>query len=102
MCPLYPLHIALLYLCLLLPFLLALVDGAESLAGWRLSFSQDKIGDKTDKFRELTSRQFEVECDNCVQDRGGNYKLKLKNENPRIAFMQYGDIVQVRNDHFGF
>jgi hypothetical protein len=28
-----------LYFCLLLPLLLAVVQGAESLAGWRLNFS---------------------------------------------------------------
>lgn len=33
MCPLYPFHIIILYLCLLLPLLLAVVQGAEELSG---------------------------------------------------------------------
>ena len=32
MCPLYPLHIVLLYLCLILPLLLAVVQGSEELS----------------------------------------------------------------------
>ena len=57
--------------------------------------SADKIGNKNDKFPELTSRQFELECGDCVQDLDTAYKLKLKNEHPRNAFLQYGDIEQV-------
>jgi hypothetical protein len=33
-----------LYFCLLLPLLLAVVQGAESLAGWRLNFSVPRYG----------------------------------------------------------
>jgi len=94
MCPLYPLHIALLYLCLLLPLLLAVVDGADVLASWKLSFSQTVIGNKTDHLRELTSKQFEVQCQDCVQDPSSNYKLILKNEDPRIAHLQLGSYHQ--------
>jgi len=36
MCPLYPFHIIILYLCLLLPLLLAVVQGAEELSGLKL------------------------------------------------------------------
>ena len=95
MCPLYPLHIALLYLCLLLPLLLAVVDGADVLASWKLSFSQTVIGNKTDHLRELTSKQFEVQCQDCVQDPSSNYKFILKNEDPRIAHLQLGSYHQV-------
>jgi hypothetical protein len=35
----YILHFPVLYFCLLLPLLLAVVQGAESLAGWKLNFS---------------------------------------------------------------
>ena len=41
MCPLYPLHLALLYLCLALPLLVAVVDG--SLATWQLAFSRNQV-----------------------------------------------------------
>jgi len=37
MCPLYPFHIIILYLCLLLPLLLAVVQGAEELSVLKLS-----------------------------------------------------------------
>ena len=37
MCPLYPFHIIILYLCLLLPLLLAVVQGAEELSGIKIS-----------------------------------------------------------------
>ena len=43
MCPLYPLHLALLYLCLALPLLVAVVDG--SLATWQLAFSRNQVSD---------------------------------------------------------
>ena len=36
MCPLYPFHIIILYLCLLLPLLLAVVQGAEELSGLKI------------------------------------------------------------------
>ena len=95
MCPLYPLHIALLYLCLTLPLLLAVVDGADALAGWKLGFSHTRIGNKTDKLRELTSKQFDVECEQCVQDTASRYKLLIKNHSPKIASIQYGPEEQV-------
>lgn len=36
MCPLYPFHIIILYLCLVLPLLLAIVQGAEELSSWKV------------------------------------------------------------------
>ena len=98
MCPLYPLHVVLLYLCLALPLLLAVVDGADSLAAWRLTFSRNSIGhNKTERLRELTSGQFDVLCSDCDQDPGAEYKLRLRNEDPGIAFLQQGDNQQVLN-----
>jgi len=95
-CPLYPLHIILLYLCLALPFLLALVEGADTLAGWNLTFSDTKIGvgNETEKLRELTDKQFDVICSNCEQSPGSKYKLSLHNEDPNIAFIYTGDSQQ--------
>jgi len=90
MCPLYPLHIVLLYLCLTLPLLLAVVDGASSLASWKLNFSKEIIGvgNETEKLRELTSQQLELECDNCEQEQLSQYKVVIENQDPNIAFIQ--------------
>ena len=43
MCPLYPLHIVLLYLCLILPLLLAVVQGSEELSGSILGASKGSL-----------------------------------------------------------
>jgi len=96
MCPLYPFHIIILYFCLLLPLLLAVVEGAESLASWKVSFSHSMIGkgNETEKLRELTTKNFEVFCSDCVQDKESKYKLKVKNEDPRIAILQTGEFIQ--------
>jgi len=96
MCPLYPLHIIILYFCLLLPLLLAVVEGAESLAAWKVKFSASSIGkgNETDKLRELTTKNFDVLCSDCVQDSDRKYTLELKTEDPRIALMQSGDFIQ--------
>ena len=102
MCPLYPLHIALLYLCLALPLLLAVVEGADTFAGWKLGFSHSKLGagsNETDKLRELTSKQFDVICSNCVQQPSNKYKLILQNEDPNIASISYAEYEQVKIEH---
>ena len=102
MCPLYPLHIALLYLCLALPLLLALVEGADTLAGWKLGFSRSKLGvgsNETDKLRELTTKQFDVICTDCVQQPSSKYKLILQNEDPNIASISYAEYEQVKIEH---
>ena len=97
MCPLYPLHVVLLYLCLALPLLLAVVDGADSLAAWRLAFSRKSLGhNKTERLRELTTRQFDVLCSACDQEPGAEYRLRLRNEDPGIASLQQGESQQVR------
>merc|ERR1712165_251195 len=97
MCPLYPLHIALLYLCLALPLLLAVVEGTDTFAGWKVGFSHSKLGagsNETDKLRELTSKQFDVICSNCVQQPSSKYKLLLQNEDPNIASISLADSEQ--------
>merc|ERR1712183_352839 len=97
MCPLYPLHIALLYLCLALPLLIALVEGADTFASWKLGFSQSKLGagsNETDKLRELTTKEFSVICSNCVQQPSSKYKLRLQNQDPNIASISYADSEQ--------
>ena len=102
MCPLYPLHIALLYLCLALPLLLAVVEGADTFAGWKLGFSQSQLGagsNETEKLRELTTKQVSVICSDCVQQPSSKYKLFLQNEDPSIASISYADSEQVRREH---
>ena len=102
MCPLYPLHIALLYLCLALPLLLAVVEGADTFSGWKLGFSQAKLGagsNETDKLRELTTKEFSVICSNCVQQPSSKNKLFLQNEGPNIASISYADSEQVKREH---
>ena len=96
MCPLYPLHIVLLYLRLALPLPLAVVEGADSLAGWNLAFSHSQIGkgNETEKLRELTSKQFDVICTECDQRPSSKYKLLLRNEDPNIASLSYEDYQQ--------
>jgi len=87
MCPLYPFHMILLYLCLLLPLLMAVVEGSDLLASlppsWNISFSSSKI----DRLREETSENFHVTCSDCPQDTENSYKLKLRNQDPKVAWM---------------
>jgi hypothetical protein len=59
MCPLYPFHLILLYLCLLLPLLLAVVEGSEVLAdfkNWNLTFSPSKVT----KLQQFNTSQVKV------------------------------------------
>jgi len=101
MCPLYPFHLIILYFCLLLPLLLAVVEGAESLASWKVDFSTNSIGEgnETEKLRELTTKKFDILCSGCEQEKDSIYKLELRNEKPRIASIQRGDVIQ---DEDGF
>jgi len=93
MCPLYPFHLILLYICLLLPLLLAVVEGAETLSGWNLSFSVSQLGqgrNESAKLREKTWKSFQVSCTNCEQVPGDKYVLHLHNRDPRIASLTSG------------
>ena len=70
MCPLYPLHLVVLYLCLLLPLFLAMAD--SSLLSWQLVFSTPQLGqgrEEADKLREETTATFQVSCSGCHQVR---------------------------------
>ena len=69
MCPLYPLHVIFMYLCLLLPFFLAVVQGTEDLlAGWKLSFVPGKI----DKLEQFNSTRVQLACEGCFLPEGQN------------------------------
>ena len=90
MCPLYPFHVIILYLCLLLPLLFAIIEGADELASikvpkWNLSFSPSKI----DKLQEFNFTEVELSCQNCplsdLSDDPGNLQLVLTNEKSHIA-----------------
>ena len=59
-----------------------------------------QVGNKTDKLREGTHQQLEVECRECDQEPGAKYLLRLKNEDPRIAALSHGDITQASPDIF--
>ena len=77
-----------LYLCLMLPLLLAVVEAAESLAGWNLGISKstyNEDGNFTLKLREETSETFNINCDGCDHDPGSSYSLKIHNHEPHIA-----------------
>ena len=94
MCPLYPFHLILLYLCLLLPLLLAVVEGSEVLAefkSWNLTFSPHKVR----KLQELNTTEIQISCINCHKppDVSGEYlrdlKLALRAENPDLLSLQH-------------
>ena len=88
MCPLYPFHVIILYLCLLLPLLFAIVEGADELAGlkvpkWNVSFLPSKV----EKLQELNFTEVQFSCESCpIADHDpGSLQLALKNDQPNIA-----------------
>ncbi len=86
MCPLYPLHVVLLYLCLLLPLLLAVVEGSEELfSRWRISFIPKKVNST-----EGHTETVEVYCDDCFVPAGtsSNLRLVLTSQHPNVASLE--------------
>ena len=84
----------LLYLCLLLPLLLAVVEASSFLpdqhSPWHLAFSDPQIGEgrnESRKLRELTSKGLKVSCRDCPQVPEGSYQLLLRNHNPHVALL---------------
>merc|ERR1711874_330160 len=101
MCPLYPFHVIILYLCLLLPLLFAVIEGADELAGvkWNLNFMPKRIDgtNETNTLKEYGSIKVELNgnCTNCsnlnsISD-PGDLKLVLTNEKQDIASLSYQD-----------
>ena len=98
MCPLYPFHLVLLYLCLLLPLLLAVVEGSEELlqavAGRgppRLSFLPPEVD-------RLTAGEFKAVkllCEDCPDPRElldgfpDGLRLALMSDDPRVATVEH-------------
>ena len=87
MCPLYPLHLVLLYLCLLLPLLFAVVEGTEEMFNtWKLKFTPDSV----EKLQEYNSSEVQIECVDCaVPERFPHLTLALVSEDPGVASVQY-------------
>jgi len=88
MCPLYPLHLVLLYLCLLLPLLFAVVEGTEELFnGWKLKFTPGSV----DKLQEYNASEVQFECVDCTVPQGYPHHLTLAlvSEDPGVASVEY-------------
>jgi len=91
MCPLYPFHVIILYFCLILPLLFAVIEGADELAGlkgWSVRFNPNKIS-KMKQFN-FTEVNVTLECrENCdFIDDPGSLQLVLSNEKEDIASLQ--------------
>ena len=94
MCPLYPFHVIILWLCLILPLLFAVIEGAEELAGLKfkglsLIFKPGKI----DQLMQYNSTEVDLTlncADSCdfLDDPGSNIQLILTNEKENIASLQ--------------
>ena len=88
MCPLYPLHLVLLYLCLLLPLLFAVVEGTEEMFnGWKLKFTPGSV----DKLQEYNATEVQIECVDCAVTEGYPHHLTLAlvSEDPGVASVEY-------------
>ncbi len=94
MCPLYPFHLILLYLCLLLPLLLAVVEGSEVLAefkNWNLTFSPRRVS----KLQEYNTSEVQIACYNCLKppsvsdDYMRDLKLAVRTDNADIVSLQH-------------
>ena len=92
MCPLYPFHVIILYLCLLLPLLFAIVEGADELAGlkvpkWNVSFLPSKV----EKLQEKNFTEVKFTCQSCplTDHDPGSLQLLLKNDQPDIAAIEF-------------
>jgi len=91
MCPLYPFHVILLYLCLLLPLLFAVVEGSEELlANWRISFLPRKAGHLV----EGNTTNANLLCEGCPDPASlaADYpglKLVLMTDDPSVAGLEH-------------
>jgi len=96
MCPLAPFHVIILYFCLILPLLFAVIEGADELAGlklprWNLQFTPDRV-EKLKQFN-LTEVNVTLNCtEHCdsIDDPGSlqHLRLVLTNEKENIASLQ--------------
>ena len=90
MCPLYPFHLVLLYLCLLLPLLFAIVEGSEELfSGWKVSFMPRNV----EKLKQFNSTEVRLHCEDCVVPQGyEDLKLNL------AAYSHYPSVASLDSD----
>lgn len=106
MCPLYPLHIVLLYLCLILPLLLAVVQGSEELSTTIASNGnfgrKGKLGFGLDNFKtqEQNVSQLQVSCYDCdgLDAYQHDLKLVLSVTEPHVASVASSDVHQAVED----
>ncbi len=91
MCPLYPFHLVLLYFCMMLPLLLAVVEGSEELfTNWKITFLPRKIN----KLTEGETQSVKLLCEDCTDpafllpDYPG-LKLALMSDDPRVATIEH-------------
>lgn len=84
MCPLYPFHFVLLYLCLLLPLLFAVVEGSEELfANWKVTFLPGKVH----QLQVGNRTNVTLMCEDCdVPDDlvSRNFKMALLSDDPKV------------------
>ena len=101
MCPLYPFHIIILYLCLLLPLLLAVVQGAEELSGLKI-FNKRRLPTdinfnlaQVDKLQEqnFTEVKLTLSFDDLDHPPDGNsdsyLQLNIRSDDPNIATVNH-------------
>ncbi len=96
MCPLYPFHTVLLYLCLVLPVIIAVVEGSavgvgagrnDAFAGWKLRFAPAGI----EKLEEYDSKIVQFGCEDCKVPEGFPHPLSVAiiNDSPDVAGVRY-------------
>ena len=83
MCPLYPFHVIILYLCLLLPLIFAVIEGADELSNWKLKFDPHSV----EKLQQFNSTEVTLRCENCTFD-GLDPQIAIRNEKENIASLQ--------------
>ena len=99
MCPLYPFHLVILYLCLVLPLLLAVVQGAEELSGWKvchknklpqhMKFDTAQVNVQEQNFAEV-KLTLSFDDQDPPDDAPDNYlQLKLWSDDPSVASVTY-------------
>ena len=102
MCPLYPFHLILLYLCLLLPLLFAVVEGAEEFSKWNITFMPKSV----EQLEEYNTTQAQLHCYDCKMpaDNGGPEKLlqvALISDDPHIASLEHERGIPIKEDGDG-
>ena len=99
MCPLYPFHLILLYLCLLLPLLFAVVEGSEELfANWKVNF----LPENGTSVKEYNNSEVTFQCQDCeitkeMEEKYPDLRLILYSDNPGVASMDNQSSYEANN-----